>query len=112
MNRPTPNSSAVAVHNDSAAVAEAAARELLALGFGDYAYLPYTVEKETSWSRERCECFAKLVRMNGKRFHAGPDGLNMSVEAEIPMTIFGNNPDVSYAILYCIILKKKGIRWK
>ena len=77
----------VAVHNDSAAVAEAAARELLALGFGDYAYLPYTVEKETRWSRERCECFVKLVRMNGKRFHAGPDGLNMSVEAEIPMTM-------------------------
>ena len=64
------------VYNDSASVAAAAARELLALGFKDYAYLPYPAD--VTWSRERGEMFAGFVRMNGKRFHAGPAKLPLS----------------------------------
>lgn len=59
--------SAACVFSDADSIATCAAKELLSLGFSDYAYVPWI--QETVWSRERGERFKQLVRMNGKRFH-------------------------------------------
>jgi len=69
---------AACVYCDSEAIAACAARELLSLGVAHYGFVPFTIappkrEKgaertasdEIYWSRERRECFEKLVRMNG-----------------------------------------------
>ena len=61
---------AVCVTNDSRAVATFAAKELLSLGFMDYAYLTHSYD--VVWSRIRGEEFRRLVQMNGRRFHACP----------------------------------------
>ena len=55
------------VFSDADSIATCAARELLPLGFSDYAYVPWI--QEAVWSRERGERFSRLVKMNGKRFH-------------------------------------------
>ena len=71
---------AICVSSDSESVAACAAKELLSLGFSDYAYLPHS--HNVTWSRERGDAFRRLVRMNGKRFHAYPaqfpEGDNMA----------------------------------
>ncbi len=48
-------------------IAALAARELLSLGFRTYAYIPW--KTRTSWSVARGEEFARLVKMNGCKFH-------------------------------------------
>ena len=72
---------ATCVSSDSESVAACAAKELLSLGFSDYAYLPHS--HNVIWSRERGDAFRRLVRINGKRFHAYPaplpDGDNMAL---------------------------------
>jgi len=50
---------------DSEAVGELAARELLSLGFNDYAYV---AGFDLPWARIRGETFARLARENGKTF--------------------------------------------
>jgi LacI family transcriptional regulator len=60
------------VASDSASVASAAARELLSLGFDDYAFVPFV--SVTEWSRSREEEFARIVRMNGKNIHGFSSG--------------------------------------
>ena len=59
--------SASCVFSDADSIATCAAKELLALGFSNYAYVPWI--QETVWSRERGERFEQFVRINGKRFH-------------------------------------------
>ena len=59
--------SASCVFSDADSIATCAAKELLPLGFANYAYVPWI--QETVWSRERGERFEQFVRMNGKRFH-------------------------------------------
>ena len=61
---------AICVSSESGSVAACAAKELLSLGFSDYAYLPHS--HNVIWSRERGDEFRRLVLMNGKRFHACP----------------------------------------
>ena len=63
----------ICVSSDSESVAAVAAKELLSLGFSDYAYLPHS--HNVTWSRERGEAFKRLIRLNGKRFHAYPSAL-------------------------------------
>ena len=64
---------AICVSIDSWSVAACVAKELLSLGFSDYAYLPHY--HNTTWSRERGAAFRRHVQMNGKRFHGGPAAL-------------------------------------
>ena len=64
---------AICVSSDSESVAACAAKELLSLGFSDYAYLPHS--HNMKWSRQRGDAFKRLVKMNGKRFHACPSPL-------------------------------------
>ena len=59
--------SASCVFSDADSIATCAAKELLALGFANYAYVPWI--QETVWSRERGERFEQFVCINGKRFH-------------------------------------------
>ena len=53
----------VSISSDAKSIAELAARELLSLGFKTYAYVPF--KEPVSWSVERGEAFARLVKMNG-----------------------------------------------
>lgn len=76
---------AVCVSSDAFSIAQAAAHELLPLGFPHYAYLPWP--EKTVWSCERGERFAELVRMNGKSFlsfrSSRPSADMLSVQQEI-----------------------------
>ena len=56
------------VTSDARAIAEAAARELLSLGYPTTcAYVPWMTD--IAWSRTRGEAFAEIVRMNGRKCH-------------------------------------------
>jgi LacI family transcriptional regulator len=55
------------VASDSVSTAAVAARELLSLGFDDYAFVPFI--SDTVWSRERGSEFARMVGLNGKKMH-------------------------------------------
>ena len=55
------------VYSDAEKIAECAIRELLPLGFADYAYLPWSEDR--IWSRLRGEAFSRLVNRNGKTMH-------------------------------------------
>lgn len=61
---------------DQASFAQQAARELLASGFGDYAFVPAAADAQ--WSRIRGEAFKAAIRAAGKRFwkfaDKGPSG--------------------------------------
>lgn len=63
----TISKAAICVSSDAASIAECAARELLPLGFADYAYVPWPTR--TLWSVERGDLFARHVQMNGKCLH-------------------------------------------
>lgn len=67
---------ALCVSSDANSIAEFAVRELLPLGFADYAYLPWP--QSTVWSRERGEAFERYVEMNGKSFHRFTGRLQIS----------------------------------
>ena len=60
---------ALCVWQDEEVVGSAIARELLSLGFDDYAYIPWP-EARLSWNRVRCEAFEKRVLEAGSRVHA------------------------------------------
>lgn len=62
-----PPAKADAISTDAEAIVHVAARELLSIGFGDYAYLPWMDEK--TWSVRRGEAFARVVRANGRTIH-------------------------------------------
>jgi len=55
------------VYFDTDVVVRHAARELLSLGFSDYAFLPYP--EDVVWNRERESAFFRMVKSNGKRAH-------------------------------------------
>jgi LacI family transcriptional regulator len=55
------------VYSDAASIARAAARELMASGIDDFAFIPYP--EDARWNQRRGEEFARIVRQNGKRFH-------------------------------------------
>lgn len=57
----------VCISSDARSIAELAARELLSLGFKTYAYVPFA--EPVPWSVKRGEEFARLVKMNGLKFH-------------------------------------------
>lgn len=57
----------ISISSDPRAIAELAARELLSLGFKTYAYVPF--KEPLPWSEERGKAFARLVKMNGLKFH-------------------------------------------
>ena len=57
----------VCIYSDADDIAACAARELLSLGFADYAYLPYP--DDPHWSRSRGAAFAAYVAENGKNLH-------------------------------------------
>jgi len=58
---------AVCVSSDAEAISTAAARELLALGFSDYAFVEWPGGR--LWSMDRCRAFEKIVRQHGRRIH-------------------------------------------
>ena len=58
---------APAVRSDNRDIGEHAARELLALGFADYAYAPWF--EPLAWSRARGDAFAACIRRSGCAFH-------------------------------------------
>ena len=64
------------VSSDAQSIAEFAVRELLPLGFSDYAFVPWP--KDTHWSRERRDAFLRFIAMNGKTAHVfdAADGLS------------------------------------
>lgn len=51
---------------DQASFAQQAARELLASGFGDYAFVP--AAEDAQWSRKRGKAFEAAIRAAGRRF--------------------------------------------
>ena len=55
------------VHSDNETVTRLAVRELLSLGFSDYAFVPYP--EDVIWSGEREMAFFRMVRANGKHAH-------------------------------------------
>ncbi len=61
---------AVYAYGDAKSFAENALRELLRLGFEDFAFAPFP--HDHPWNRSRGEAFAHLVALAGKRFHEGP----------------------------------------
>jgi len=62
-----PSGNETCVTSDAKPIAALAAKELLSLGFRTYAYVPF--KERVPWSRERGEAFARLVKMNGCKFH-------------------------------------------
>ena len=54
-------------YSDNETITRLAARELLSLGFSDYAFVPYP--EDVVWSREREAAFFRMVKSNGKRAH-------------------------------------------
>ena len=60
-------SSARAVNIDSAALGQAAARELLRLGYAHAGIVP--VAKPTFWGRERTTAFIQAIKLNGRACH-------------------------------------------
>ncbi len=57
----------VCVFSEASSYARLAAEELFRSDFSDYAFLPWP--DNPSWSRERGECFKRLITEAGKRFH-------------------------------------------
>lgn len=55
------------VLTDEASIAACAARHLLALGFGDFAYVPFFGGAD--WSKKRGELFRRHITAAGKAFH-------------------------------------------
>lgn len=53
------------VTHDSAETARSAARELMATGFENFAFIPY--EKRLYWNEERRKAFVDAIRLNGKK---------------------------------------------
>lgn len=58
---------AACIHTDPDAVVRVAARELLSLGFDDYAFVPYP--ENVIWNSQRRDAFARMVKLGRKRFH-------------------------------------------
>lgn len=67
------------VEHDSAATAVLAARELLSLGFDDYAFVGNIRPRD--WSRRREQVFAREVAAAGCAFHSFASGRDRSAEA-------------------------------
>ena len=59
------------VFADQNDIAARAARVLLSSGYGNFGFVPF-LQKETVWSRERGEAFARFIREAGKAFRAFP----------------------------------------
>ena len=102
----------VSISSDAKSIAELAARELLSLGFKTYAYVPF--KEPLSWSVERGEAFARLVKMNGLKFHQfrkrpfGDDAETYRAwlrswlrNAPKPMGVFAANDYMASLVLSC-----------
>lgn len=59
----TLSSTACAVFNDQTAIGRLAARELLSIGFTNFAFLPF--HKPRDWSRGREQAFVHAIRLHG-----------------------------------------------
>lgn len=59
----------ICVTDDSESVARAAARELLSLGFEDFAYAPWPEWVDWDWPVIRGRAFSQEIRRGGGRFH-------------------------------------------
>lgn len=59
---------ALCVYMDDETIGRTAARELLQLGFCDYAYIPWS-EMRLTWNRVREATFRACVREDGKKIH-------------------------------------------
>ena len=71
----------VAVRSDSGAIGESAARELLSLGFPNYAFVPWI--EPLGWSRERGDVFVGCVRLNSLPCHCF--SWNAKTKSEVSM---------------------------
>ena len=102
----------VCISSDAKSIAELAARELLSLGFKTYAYVPF--KEPVPWSVERGEAFARLVKMNGFKFHQfrkrpfGDDAETYRAwlrswlrNAPKPMGVFAANDYMASFVLSC-----------
>ena len=106
-----PMAGAVRVRSDGRAVGECAARELLALGFPRYAYIPWI--KPLDWSRERGDVFLSCVRMNGHptlpfdwKGANGEDAMRRVLSdwiaaAPRPLAIFAANDYIASLVVTC-----------
>lgn len=87
------------VLGDSSEIARTAAKELLALGFGDYAYAPWP--DRVIWSDVRGAAFEKAICAAGRRFHRLGRG-NLSDELDRlpkPCGIFAANDFVANKVV-------------
>ena len=102
----------VSISSDAEAIAELAARELLSLGFKTYAYVPFV--EPVLWNVKRGEEFARLVKMNGLKFHQfrkrpfGDDAETYRAwlrswlrNAPKPMGVFAANDYIASLVLSC-----------
>lgn len=105
------------VMSDPKPIAALAAKELLSLDFPTYAYVPF--KEPASWSDERGAEFARLVRMNGRKFHLfrrrpfRDDAETYRSwlrewlrKAPRPMGVFAANDFIAAQVLVCAELEK------
>ncbi|MGI5869885.1 MAG: substrate-binding domain-containing protein [Kiritimatiellia bacterium] len=55
------------VYSDAVSIARIAARELMSPGVDNFAFVPFF--EDVTWSHQRRDEFAKIARLNNKRFH-------------------------------------------
>ena len=111
MDRPQPKNDpkAVCVTSDAEAIAKIAAKELLSLGFDNYAYAKW--HRPLPWSEERGRMFLSIIGLHGKRCSTftvprqtsiGSDiaGLTKTLqEMRKPCGIFAANDETAAAII-------------
>ena len=107
---------APAVRSDNSGIAECAVRELLSLGFADYAYVPWL--EPLSWSIDRGKVFAERVRAKGRFCHDfawSGDLSEASLRSQLsdwlrdlphPVGIFAANDYIASVVVACA----KGLR--
>lgn len=105
-----------AVRSDQAAVAAVAARELLRLGFRDFAYVPWFAPQQ--WCDERCAAFRAICEREGRAFHRFDPPCGGSEEAWLvamsdwlaalpkPCGVFAANDLVGERVLTCAALRR------
>lgn len=113
------NRSSGYVYLDNDAVTEVAARELLALNFDAYAFIPSP--EQSWWNDARHRAFKSIIRTHGKRFFSPPSKADGSSPARYdrrlskfitalpkPCGVFASNDEVGIRVIH--VAQQLGLR--